>query len=160
MGSVRPSESLSRREAIRNLIRTEQIGTQEELRERVAKLGFDVTQATLSRDLARLRARRVTLASGGSVYEIEGAPAVLPREGDLERVRDMVTDIVAGDSLVVVHTLPGAANAVARALDGTRLPEQIGTLAGDDTIFLAPARGIAPETLKKRLVSIWKKGMQ
>ncbi|WP_394833871.1 arginine repressor [Pendulispora rubella] len=160
MGPVRPNESLSRREAIRHLIRTEQIGTQEELRERVAKLGFDVTQATLSRDLARLRARRVTLAEGGMVYEIEGFPMAAPRGGDLERVRDMVTHIAAGDGLVVVHTLPGAASAVARALDAAKLSELLGTIAGDDTIFLAPARGVAPAKLVKGLISVWKKGMQ
>jgi len=160
MGPARPSESLSRREAIRHLIRTEQIGTQEELRERIAKLGFDVTQATLSRDLARLRARRVTLAEGGSVYEIEGFPAVASPGGDLERVRDMVTRVLAGDTLVVVHTLPGAASAVARALDGAKLTDLLGTIAGDDTIFLAPAPGSAPAKLVKGLISTWKKGMQ
>ncbi|WP_394824051.1 arginine repressor [Pendulispora albinea] len=160
MGPVRPNESLSRREAIRNLIRTEQIGTQEELRERIAELGFDVTQATLSRDLARLRARRVTLAGGGMVYEIEGFPATTAGDGDLERVRDMVTSVLAGDTLVVVHTLPGAASAVARALDGAKLPELLGTIAGDDTIFLAPAPRIPPANLVKRLISVWKKGMQ
>jgi transcriptional regulator of arginine metabolism len=150
-------ESTSRREAIRELIRAHRIGTQEELRQRLADVGFDVTQATLSRDLARLRARRVTMAEGGSVYEIEGFAAAI-EEGELERVRDMVSAVLAGDSLVVVHTLPGAASAVARAVDGAKLPEILGTIAGDDTIFLAPARRTSPINLVNRLVSVWKKG--
>ncbi|HWL86759.1 MAG TPA: hypothetical protein VNO21_13205, partial [Polyangiaceae bacterium] len=72
----------------------------------------------------------------------------------------MVSGVLAGDSLVVVHTLPGAASAVARALDGAKLAELLGTLAGDDTIFLAPAPRTSPATLVKKLISIWKKGMQ
>ena len=57
----------ARRNAIRQIIRTTRVGTQEELRQLLRDEGFDVTQATLSRDLSRLRARRVSLAEGGSV---------------------------------------------------------------------------------------------
>lgn len=152
------AESTTRREAIRELLRRERIGTQEELRERLSAVGFDVTQATLSRDLARLRVRRVTLAEGGSVYEIEGAPAPLT-EGQLERVRTMVTSVRPGDALVVVNTLPGAAPAVALALDSAKLPSVLGTIAGDDTIFLCPASGVTPARVVKQLASVWKKGI-
>ena len=152
------SESTTRREAIRELLRRERIGTQEELRERLAAVGFDVTQATLSRDLARLQVRRVTLAEGGSVYEIDGFSSV-PPEGDLERVRTMVTGIRSGDAMVVVNTLPGAASAVALALDSSKLPTVLGTIAGDDTIFICPSRGTPPSSVVKHLATLWKKGI-
>src|ERR671930_436364 len=63
----------TRRAAIRALIRSRRVGTQEELRQLLASQGYDVTQATLSRDLARLGARRVSLPEGGTAYEVEEA---------------------------------------------------------------------------------------
>jgi transcriptional regulator of arginine metabolism len=149
------NESTTRREAIRGLLRREKIGTQEELRERLQAVGYDVTQATLSRDLARLRVRRVTLTEGGSVYEIDGLQAT--SDSELERVRTMVTSVAGGDSMVVVTTLVGAASAVALALDSAKLPSVLGTIAGDDTIFICPAPGTAPQSLVQRLATVWKK---
>ncbi|HVE86878.1 MAG TPA: hypothetical protein VND93_28680, partial [Myxococcales bacterium] len=75
-----PSEdAVARRETIRRLIRSRKVPTQEDLRELLASEGFDVTQATLSRDLARIGARRVPLPEGGSAYELEGlGPYVSP----------------------------------------------------------------------------------
>ncbi len=143
-----------RRDVIRSLIRSERIGTQEELRQRLASRGFDVTQATLSRDLARLKARRVTLPEGGSIYELEDAPAAEP-ESEIVRMRDMVTAVLEGDALCVVQTRIGAASAVAIALDKARLPEVLGTLAGDDTIFVAPKKGVSASRLRKRLLALW-----
>lgn len=143
-----------RRDAIRALIRNERIGTQEDLRQRLHGQGFDVTQATLSRDLARLKARRVTLPEGGSIYELPDAPAAEP-ETELQRMRDMVTAVLEGDALCVVQTRIGAASAVAIALDKARLPEVLGTLAGDDTIFVAPKKGVTAARLRKRLLALW-----
>ena len=143
-----------RREAISALIRSERIGTQEELRQRLFGRGFDVTQATLSRDLARLKARRVTLLEGGSIYELQDGPSVEP-ESEIVRMRDMVVAVLERVSLCVVQTRIGAASAVAIALDKARLPEVLGTLAGDDTIFVAPKKGVTSGRLKKRLTALW-----
>ncbi len=70
----------------------------------------------------------------------------------------MVTSVVDTDALVVVQTLPGAASAVALAIDRARLAESAGTIAGDDTIFLAPSRGTSPARVARKLFSLWMKG--
>mgnify|MGYP001313587820 CR=1 FL=1 len=145
-----------RREIIRRLIRTRLVSTQEELRSLLAEEGFDVTQATLSRDLARLGAKRVALPSGGTAYEVDGVEAV---EGDeaLRSVAGSVLLIDETDALVVVHTPPGAAPAVGLALDQSRLPGVAGTVSGDDTIFIAPKKGVSPDEIAEELRAIWLK---
>jgi transcriptional regulator of arginine metabolism len=135
-----------RRETIRQLLRTQRIGTQEELRERLAQRGFDTTQATLSRDLARIGARRAMLRDGGSYYEL-GDPATDERA--------WVTAVEESLALVVVITAPGAASSVALALDRAQLPEVAGTIAGDDTIFVAPSRRTTPALLSRKLKKLW-----
>lgn len=152
-------EVIRRRDTIRTLVRTQRIGTQEELRQLLAERGFDTTQATLSRDLARLRARRITLAEGGMVYELEDAP-LAASDDELVAMRDMVLAVLDGDALCVVQTKIGAAAAVAIAIDKARLPEVLGTIAGDDTIFVATSRGTPPAKLKKKLEAIWMIGRQ
>jgi len=125
-----------RREAVAAIIRARKIGTQEELLEALAAAGFRATQATLSRDLARLGARRVSAPEGGTVYELHPED----RRDGVAQLRGLVSSVVANGSLVVVRTHPGSAPAVARAIDLSGLDDVLGTIAGDDTIFVAPAR--------------------
>jgi transcriptional regulator of arginine metabolism len=131
-----------RRDAVARLVRTRRIGTQEELLEALSREGFRATQATLSRDLTRLGARRVSRPEG-AFYEVDGAAS----EDGLAALRGLVVAVDANDSLVVVRTAAGAASAVARAVDEARRPEIMGTIAGDDTIFVAPAAGWKPRRL-------------
>lgn len=150
-----PADPRTRRSAIRTIIRNHMVATQEDLRELLAKQGFDVTQATLSRDLAQIGARRVSRPEGGTAYEVDDA-RVPDGQELLFAFRDMVSFVTPTDSLVIIGTTPGAASAVALGLDRVRLPEIAGTLAGDDTIFVAPAKGIAPGRLARQLSSLWK----
>lgn len=138
-----------RRTAIRRILRGRAVGTQEELARLLALEGLEVTQATLSRDLAQLRARRVSRPEG-TLYELEPALGLV---GDqrLREVGEMVSSVAENGSLVVLLTQPGAASAVARAIDLARLPETLGSLAGDDTIFVAPARSTTARNLARRL---------
>lgn len=139
-----------RRDAVARILRSRPIGTQEELAAAVARAGFAATQATLSRDLARLGARRVSRPEGGTVYELDGAA-----EGHgLGALRGLVREITANASLVVVRTHPGSAPAIARAIDLGEVPEVLGTIAGDDTIFVAPAGGLQPRRLAARLAEV------
>jgi transcriptional regulator of arginine metabolism len=144
-----------RREAIRTLIRAQRIATQDELRLELLKRGFEVTQATLSRDLTRLHARRPSGRTLG--YELADAP-IVPDASELSAASDMVVSVSESHALVVVQTRTGAASIVAAVLDRSRLPEVLGTIAGDDTIFLAPHKRIKVAALAKRLRSTWKKG--
>ena len=155
--SMTASLTASRRERIRRLLRSQVVPTQEELKRRLAKEGFEVTQATLSRDLARIGARRVALPSGGTAYELKDLPVSSPTESFSELL-DLVQSIDDNGTLVVMHTSAGAASAVAAAIDQARLPEVLGTLAGDDTIFLAPSRGTPSRSTARRLTQIFSKG--
>ena len=139
-----------RRDAVARIIRSRRIGTQEELLSALSEAGFRATQATLSRDLAHLGARRVSRREGGTVYELDGAA-----EGNgLGALRGLVQEITANASLVVIRTHPGSAPAIARAIDLGDVPEVLGTIAGDDTIFVAPAGGLRPRRLAARLAEI------
>lgn len=149
-------DKVARQEAIRRIIRTTAVSTQEELGELLGKEGFDVTQATLSRDLAQLGAMRVSLPGGGTVYGLEASPPPA-NEARLQELGEMVLDVTDNDLLVVIKTLPAAASAVAAAIDAARLPENLGTLAGDDTIFIAPARGRTARALSRKLKALFGK---
>lgn len=139
-----------RRDAVARILRSRRIGTQEELLAALAAAGFRATQATLSRDLARLGARRVSRPEGGTVYELDGAAE---RNG-LGALRGLVQEITANASLVVIRTHPGSAPAIARAIDLGEVPEVLGTIAGDDTIFVAPAGDLRPRRLAARLAEL------
>jgi transcriptional regulator of arginine metabolism len=135
------SEARARRKLIKELVNARPIATQEELRTVLAERGHEVTQATLSRDLAQLGARR---AAHG--YELpDAAVPILP---------ELVRSVDDNGTLVVIHTAPGAAHVVASALDRAKPIEILGTIAGDDAIFVAPARGVAANRLAKRVREI------
>ena len=151
-----PQSPTARRARIRKLLRGAAIGTQEELRAALLADRIEVTQATLSRDLRALRARRVTRSDGSIVYETpegEDAHAGIDAFGAL--VGAAVTAVERSDSLVIVRTQPGAASAIARAIDLGRVDGVLGTLAGDDTIFVAPRhRRLLPQ-IERRLGSLF-----
>lgn len=143
-------ETRTRRALIAELIRTRHVATQGDLRDLLRARGHDVTQATLSRDLAKLRARRVSLPAGGTAYEIEGFQAGA-EPSQLAAMAALVLGIREGAAIVVIHTRPGAAPAVAALLDQARLDSIIGSIAGDDTIFVVPERRVTTAQLTKQL---------
>jgi transcriptional regulator of arginine metabolism len=147
------ADAQRRREAVARILRSRKVGTQEELLEALASAGFLVTQATLSRDLARLGARRVSRPEGGTVYELDGATAAA-EGGGLGAWSGLVSQIDANASLVVVRTAPGSAPAIARAIDLAGLRDVLGTIAGDDTVFVAPAGELRPRKLAARLAQL------
>ena len=123
---------------ILELISTRAIRTQEELAEALAAEGWDVTQSSVSRDITSLR-----LIKMNGVYRRPSRSAA-PLDPDLRRIADGVLTVEpAGEALVVLHTPPGEANRVAVALDRLAWPDVVGTIAGDDTIFLAVKDGTA-----------------
>ena len=137
------TDSRSRRlRALGDLIRAEPHASQEELTERLRTMGHAATQATVSRDLVALGAVKVK-REGAMRY-------VLPDQfgardwaaGQLDRiVREWVREIEPAGSLLVMKTPPGSAHLVASAIDQAEMPEVAGTVAGDDTIFLAVRDG-------------------
>ena len=140
-------DKAARLDAIKRIIRERAVGTQEELGKLLTSEGFKVTQGTLSRDLTQLGALRVA-RQNGTVYELPQEPEPVQR---LRSLSELVMFISDNEAIAVVRTQPGAANAVARAIDLARLPECLGSIAGDDTIFLTPVRGVGARRLSNAL---------
>jgi transcriptional regulator of arginine metabolism len=113
-----------RQKKILNLIRAKRIGTQEALREHLERSGVPATQSSVSRDLEEL-----------GVVKHRGSYALPHANGD--SARGLLSLDIAGDVLVVARCLPGRASAVAVDIDDAAIPEIVGTLAGEDTIFIA-----------------------
>ena len=143
----RHADPARRRQLLARLVKSGRFSTQEALLEALRAEGLDATQATLSRDLARLGARRVAARGGGTRYELADE---LRRDG-VEALRGLVASVACNGSLVVVRTHPGSAPAVARAIDLADEPDVLGTIAGDDTIFVAPAQERRARAVAERL---------
>jgi len=126
----------SRHRRIVELIEQFDIETQEELAEKLRADGYDVTQATVSRDIRELNLSKVPAGNGRQKY------AVLEQGVDLGEkyirvLREGMTRTDMAQSILVVKTVSGMAMAVAAALDAMKMKEIVGTIAGDDTIMLA-----------------------
>ena len=127
----------ARQTAILSIIERENIETQEELASKLRDMGIVVTQATVSRDIKELRLLKVLSASGSYKY----ATADKAEHGVSERLVRMFVDsvlsITYAENLIVIRTLAGSANAAGEAIDSMRWPAILGTISGDNTIFVA-----------------------
>lgn len=125
---------------ILELISTHAVHTQEDLAEALAREGWDVTQSSVSRDIAALHLVKVDGA-----YQRSTAAHRPRHDPDEQRIAEGVLTIEpAGDALIVLHTPPGEANRVGAALDRLAWPDVLGNISGDDTIFVA-VRGAASQ---------------
>jgi transcriptional regulator of arginine metabolism len=152
----RPVAKPRRHTAILDAVRRESIRSQEQLRRTIRAAGFDVTQATLSRDI-----RELALVKGGTdgAYQAPGvaanghgsagAPAALGRLR--KAATEFLTRVERVQQLVMLRTGPGQAQILAVAIDGAELPEVVGTLAGDDTILVIARDSRRAGELVKRL---------
>lgn len=122
-----------RQKAILDLIRSQEITSQEQLLEGLLARKIDVSQSTLSRDIQELG-----LAKSGGLYTVVGAePPRASDEAIRRTLREFLTDVALAQNLVVLKTGPGHASTVSRAVDDAGWEEIVGSLAGDDTVFLA-----------------------
>lgn len=145
------SGKAQRQRLIGDWLRAGQVGSQEELVARLASGGIAATQATVSRDLDDLGAVKQR-RDGAIRYALPDASVLGQQEAMLDRLlADWVTDIVEANGLVVIKTPPGSANLVANALDSATIEGVAGTIAGDDTIFIALAQGTLPALVAGRL---------
>ena len=134
-----------RLDTIKMLLSSNEIGSQDELLKELRKEGFVVTQATLSRDLKQLKVAKAASMNGHYVY-------VLPKETMYKRVHTPLraTEMMAvpgfqsinfSGNLGVIRTRPGYASSIAYNIDNSEIPEILGTIAGDDTIFIVIREG-------------------
>ena len=124
-----------RQAKILDLIVKKEIGTQEELTMELERAGFVATQATVSRDIKELAL--VKVSAGGEQYKYAMPPEVSVSESRLRfMLKEFVINYDYSENIMIIHTAPGNANAVASALDTAKWENIIGSVAGDDTILL------------------------
>ncbi|MCL2003354.1 MAG: arginine repressor [Oscillospiraceae bacterium] len=134
------------------IIGREAVETQEELQVLLRSEGFDVTQATISRDIKNLRIFKILSGEGTYRYALPSAPAEGAFSGRLRTIfRESVTAIDSAQNLTVIKTLPGMAQAACSAIDAMNAPAAVGTLAGDDTAFIAMRDEAAAKELVEQL---------
>ena len=142
------TDSRERLQMLRELLEREEASTQEDLREELERRDFDVNQSTISRDLRKLGAIKMTDADGVTTYRL---PADPPPAGVVKGLADLIKSIEHNGAMIVISTDAGSAPLVARHIDTLRSESVLGTIAGDDTIFVAPARGVTTAKLARRL---------
>jgi transcriptional regulator of arginine metabolism len=122
-----------RQRAILELVRSGEVASQEQLLEGLLARNIEVSQSTLSRDIQELG-----LAKTAGFYSVVGAEPHRSSEEMIRRtIREFLTDVAVAQNIVVLKTPPGNASTVSRAIDEAGWEEIVGSLAGDDTIFLA-----------------------
>ncbi|MFZ5966277.1 MAG: arginine repressor [Bacillota bacterium] len=126
----------SRHSRILEIIENHEIETQEELAEHLKKSGINVTQATVSRDIKELRLIKVLAKNGRYKYASMKQQESAISDRLIKIFKDSIVSIDWTGNMVVVKTLAGAANAAAEAIDVLDLKEVVGTIAGDNTIFI------------------------
>ncbi len=143
-----------RQQTILSLVGRERLASQEEIRARLAALGLEATQSTISRDVEELGLARV--------HDHDGLRYVVPGNGAapvplrlLKRLlEEFALSFTRSDHGLVVRTPPGAASALAEGIDRVDLPDVAGTIAGDNTILILGREGVAAAALERTLIHI------
>lgn len=147
-----------RLEALRMLISSQELSNQEEVLKALEKEGFKLTQATLSRDMKQLKIAKAASMNGKYLY-------VLPNETMYRRVstpksaREMLqtpgfVSIHFSGNMGVIRTRPGYASSIAYNIDSDTIPEVLGTIAGDDTIFVVLEENVSCDVVSRKLLSV------
>ena len=137
----------NRLDAIKIIISSKEIGSQDELLQELTKEGFQLTQATLSRDLKQLKVAKAASMNGNYVYVLPNNTMyrrMTEQQSATEMLRsDGIRGIEFSNNLAVIRTRPGYASSVAYDIDNHNFDEILGTIAGDDTILLVLREGCA-----------------
>jgi transcriptional regulator of arginine metabolism len=146
----------ARQRAIRDLVDRRPVRTQQELAVALRERGFRTTQATISRDVAELGLIKAT-RDGVQAYALPPRLVEAETSGE-DRLRKLLSDLPVeyreAGLLLVLKTLPGSAHAIAAALDRARWPEVAGSVAGDDTVFVACPDRTSLARLRRRLATL------
>jgi transcriptional regulator of arginine metabolism len=139
-----PTRKQARQDMILRLIKDKQVKTQDDLAKLLLKYGFETTQSSLSRDISEL-----------NLVKQQGCYIIPPRQ--VGASTPLVTAIdSAGSNLIVVKTLIGMASPVGITIDNQKIPQIIGTVSGDDTVFIATAPGASHEAVKKNVRKLFR----
>jgi transcriptional regulator of arginine metabolism len=145
----------SRLEALRLIIASKQMGSQEELLHALQEEGFVLTQATLSRDLKQLKVAKAATMSGSYVYVLPNEP-MYKRVTSQETIREMMSatgyiSLQVSGNMAVIRTRPGYASSLAWHIDNSGMDTILGTIAGDDTIFMVMREGATRQDVMDEL---------
>jgi len=141
----------TRQNEILRLIAAREIETQEDLAEALRDRGYQVTQATVSRDIRELKLIKVATVSGAYRYARPDKHETMVSERLIRILTDSLVSVDVAGNLVVVKTLSGSANVAAEALDTLQWSEILGTIAGDNTIFVACREGQEAAAVAERI---------
>ena len=147
-----------RLEALRMIISSQELGSQDELLEALKNEGFQLTQATLSRDLKQLKVAKAATMAGNYIYVLPN-DTMYKRISTPSNIKEMMQvpgfiSINFSGNIGVIKTRPGYASAIAWNIDSSDIPEIIGTIAGDDTIFIVIKEGVKHQEVIEALNDI------
>ncbi len=147
-----------RLEAIKIIISSREIGSQDEILQELLKEGFTLTQATLSRDLKQLKVAKAASMNGNYVYVLPN-DTMYKRSTNVRPVKEMLQtngllNIRFSGNIGVIKTRPGYASSMAFDIDQENIPYIIGTVAGDDTIVLVLEEGAPKETVRRQIQAL------
>jgi transcriptional regulator of arginine metabolism len=151
-------EKNNRLEALRLIISSQQLGSQDELLNALQKEGFKLTQATLSRDLKQLKVAKAATMSGNYIYVLPN-DTMYKRISTPSNIKEMMqvpgfVSINFSGNMGVIKTRPGYASAIAWNIDSSDIPAIIGTIAGDDTIFIVIKEGVKQQEVIEALNAV------
>lgn len=144
-----------RQNQIIKIVKSMSVHTHEELIDILRSEGFNITQATVSRDIKELGLIKIPAPDGSSVYsvpETSGEPGVTR----VDMIADSVKNIVAAMHTVVINTYPGMASAIAAAVDGILRKEIVGSIAGDDTVLIITENPEKAAELERKIKIVFK----
>ena len=148
----------NRQKKILEIITRYHIETQDDLIEHLLMEGFSVTQATVSRDIRELQLNKVMTGKGNYRYVAPKKEEMVAGMKINAALVDSIINVDYAQNLVVVHTLPGLAQAVAAGIDNLNLAEVLGSVAGDDTILVATRNETAAKSISERIHVLMKAG--
>lgn len=140
-----------RHDSILEIIQEKEISTQEELQRELRKKGFEVTQATVSRDIRRLRLVKQQTAGGKNIYTVTSVKEDRERDRLLRVLHDSVRSVDSAQNILVIRTEAGMAMGSAAAIDNLSVSGILGCIAGDDTIIAVLRSTAAAEEACRRL---------
>ena len=142
-------------EVLKMLISSKELGCQEEVLKALEMEGFQITQATLSRDMKQLKIAKAASMNGKYVYVLPNE-TMYKRVSSPSKVKEMMQtsgflSINFSGNMVVIKTRPGYASSIAYNIDSSDIPQILGTIAGDDTIFMVKGVGVTNEEVVEGL---------
>ena len=148
----------NRLETLRMIISSQELGNQEELLIALQKEGFKLTQATLSRDLKQLKVAKAATMNGNYVYVLPNV-TMYKRVSTPHQIKEMMQvpgflSIHFSGNMGVIKTRPGYASSIAYNIDSSDIPQILGTIAGDDTIFIVIKQGVNEEEVVNALSEV------